>query len=154
MTELLSFIPMVTLKAKDLNHLQNFRTRTILYGSRSIKSKAVFAWNCINTELHHLKLQNLSKGKCREEIFKFLLDKYEPTSIWIVLWNPSNILSVVAVSTSNFENWYITTSLTYIVVLHVVVCPSKLEVFWLIKYIVMSLNKRTGKRARACGVVG
>ena len=63
------------------NHLQNFRTRTILYGSRSIKSKAVFAWNCINTELHHLKLQNESKGKCREEIFKFLLNKYEPTSI-------------------------------------------------------------------------
>ena len=63
-------------QSERLNHLENFRTNTILYGSRSIKSKAVSAWNCTNTELHHKKLQNKSKAQCKEEVFNLLLNRY------------------------------------------------------------------------------
>ena len=34
-----------------LNQLANFRTKTVLYGTRSIKSRAVQAWNEINVEV-------------------------------------------------------------------------------------------------------
>ena len=62
-----------------LNQLANFRTNTVLYGTRSIKSRAVRAWNEINVDLHDLKLQNLSKAVCKTRVFSYLLDKYEDT---------------------------------------------------------------------------
>lgn len=64
-------------RSERLNHLENFRTRTVLYGSRSINSMAVSAWNSINTELHELKLQNSSRTKCKEEVSKLLLNTYD-----------------------------------------------------------------------------
>ena len=60
-----------------LNQLANFRTRTVLYGTRSIKSRAVQAWNEINVDLHQIQLQNLSKSVCKNRVFKYLLSKYE-----------------------------------------------------------------------------
>ena len=60
-----------------LNQLANFRTNTVLYGTRSIKSRAVRAWNEINVDLHDMRLQNLSKSICKNTVFKYLLNKYE-----------------------------------------------------------------------------
>ena len=59
-----------------LNQLVNFRTNTVLYGTRSITASAVKAWNDVNTDLHHLKLQNLSKSICRNKVTQYLIDKY------------------------------------------------------------------------------
>ena len=59
-----------------LNQLENFRTNTITYGTKSIKSKAVSAWNKINVKLHNLKLQNKSKSICKIKITELLLDNY------------------------------------------------------------------------------
>ena len=39
-------------REERLNQLENFRTKTILYGTKSIKSRAVQAWNTINIDLH------------------------------------------------------------------------------------------------------
>ena len=63
-------------RAERLNQLVNFRTRTVLYGSNSIKSRAVKAWNGVNVELHHLKLQDVSKSICKKRIYEYLLEKY------------------------------------------------------------------------------
>ena len=63
-------------RSERLNQLVNFRTNTILYGTRSITARAVKAWNDINTDLHHLRLQNLSKSTCKNKIFQYLLNKY------------------------------------------------------------------------------
>ena len=59
-----------------LNQLVNFRTNTILYGSNTIKARAVKAWNDINIDLYHLKLQDVSKAVCKQKIFQYLLEKY------------------------------------------------------------------------------
>merc|ERR1711928_37766 len=63
-------------RAERLNQLVNFRTKTVLYGSNSIKSRAVKAWNDVNVELHHLVLQDVSKSICKKRIYEYLLDKY------------------------------------------------------------------------------
>ena len=60
-----------------LNQLVNFRTNTILYGTRSIKSRAVQAWNEINVDLHTMKLQNCSRSICKDRVYKYLINKYE-----------------------------------------------------------------------------
>ena len=70
-------------RAERLNQLVNFRTRTLLYGSNSIMSRAVKAWNDINIDLHHLKLQDVSKSMCKERIYVFLLNKYPGDNIII-----------------------------------------------------------------------
>ena len=70
-------------RAERLNQLVNFRTRTVLYGSNSIMSRAVKAWNDINIDLHHLKLQDVSKSMCKERIYVFLLNKYPGDNIII-----------------------------------------------------------------------
>ena len=59
-----------------LNQLVNFRTNTILYGTNTIKARAVKAWNDINIDLHHLKLQHVSKAVCKQRISQHLLGKY------------------------------------------------------------------------------
>merc|ERR1712240_280742 len=63
-------------RAERLNQLVNFRTKTVLYGSNSIKSRAVKSWNDVNVELHHLKLQGESKSICKKRIYDYLLSKY------------------------------------------------------------------------------
>ena len=64
-----------------LNQLVNFRTNTILYGTNTIKARAVKAWNEINIDLHHLKLQNVSKAVCKQKIFQHLLGNYPGNDI-------------------------------------------------------------------------
>ena len=59
-----------------LNQLVNFRTNTILYGTNTIKARAVKAWNDINIDLYHMKLQDASKVVCKQKIFQHLLGKY------------------------------------------------------------------------------
>ena len=63
-------------RAERLNQLVNFRTKTVLYGTNSIKSRAVKSWNDVNVELHHLKLQGESKSICKKRIYEHLLGKY------------------------------------------------------------------------------
>ena len=63
-------------RAERLNQLVNFRTSTVLYGTNSIKSRAVKSWNYVNIDLHHLKLQDLSRSMCKKKIYEYLLDKY------------------------------------------------------------------------------
>ena len=64
-----------------LNQLVNFRTNTVIYGTRSIKSRAVRAWNKINIDLHDMQLQNCSKSVCKDRVFKYLINKYEGNNI-------------------------------------------------------------------------
>ena len=63
-------------RAERLNQLVNFRTKTVLYGTNSIKSRAVKSWNDVNVELHYLKLQGESKSICKKRIYEHLLGKY------------------------------------------------------------------------------
>ena len=78
-------------RSERLNQLINFRTTTILYGTRSITARAVKAWNDINIDLHHLKLQNVSKSTCKNKIFQYLLDKYDNADINIINNNNNNL---------------------------------------------------------------
>ena len=64
-----------------LNQLVNFRTNTILYGTRSIKSRAVRAWNEINVDLHTMKLQYCSRSICKDRVYKYLINKYNDDNI-------------------------------------------------------------------------
>ena len=64
-------------RGRRLNQLVKFRTNTILYATRTIKSRAVEAWNKINVELHDKKLQNCSKYICNDRAFKYLISKYD-----------------------------------------------------------------------------
>ena len=59
-----------------LNQLVNFRTNTILYGTNTIKARAVKAWNDINVELYHQKLQHVSKAVCKQRNYEHLLGRY------------------------------------------------------------------------------
>ena len=78
-------------RSERLNQLINFGTATILYGTRSITARAVKAWNDINIDLHHLKLQNVSKSTCKNKIFQYLLDKYDNADINIINNNNNNL---------------------------------------------------------------
>ena len=52
------------------------RSKTILYGSKSIKSKSVDIWNFINKLVHHEKLHEKSRSICKGFVTKFLIDRY------------------------------------------------------------------------------
>ena len=60
---------------EDCFQLDRPRTRTIIYGSRSIKSKSVDIWNSINRSY----LENFyekSRLVCKNTVKKILIDKY------------------------------------------------------------------------------
>ena len=59
-----------------LNQLNRIRTKTILYGTNSIKSKSVDVWNFVNEKHSHLKLHQQSRTSCKKIVSKFLLDRY------------------------------------------------------------------------------
>ena len=63
-------------KGKRLNQLEKIRTDTILYGSKSIKSKSVDAWNLINELFYQKKLQEKSKLFCKKFVTQYLVDNY------------------------------------------------------------------------------
>ena len=63
-------------RGKRLNQLEKIMTDTILYGSRSIRSKSVDAWNLVNEHLHQKKLQDKSKLSCKKIVTRFFYDRY------------------------------------------------------------------------------
>ena len=63
-------------RCERLNHLHTISTETILYGTRSIMSQSIEAWNSVNDDLHDEKLQNKSKAVAKHKVFDLLLSKY------------------------------------------------------------------------------
>ena len=59
-----------------LNQLAMDRTKTIAYGSKSIKSKCIESWNFIHKHFHNIKLHEKNKLFCKELVTKFLIDHY------------------------------------------------------------------------------
>ena len=64
------------IKSEMYYQLNRLRTRTILYGTNSIKSKSVDVWNFINKLFHHDKLHEKSRLSCKKIVKKFLIDRY------------------------------------------------------------------------------
>ena len=85
-----------------LNQLVNFRTNTVLYGTRSIKSRAVRAWNEINLDLHDMQLQNCSKSVCKDRVFKYLIDKYPNNAIPNI--DNDNNINILNINNDNNNN--------------------------------------------------
>ena len=56
--------------------LNRFRTKTIIYGSNSIKSKSIDVWNYINTKYYTEKLHEKSRSVCKKFVKKFLIGRY------------------------------------------------------------------------------
>ena len=54
------------------------RTKTINYGSKSIKSKSIDIWNFINKDSYQEKLHTKSRSICKKFVKKFLIDRYQP----------------------------------------------------------------------------
>ena len=67
----------VYLRGEQKNQIKRIHTRTILYGSQSITSKSIDAWNYVNNLLYHNQLHLKSKYVCKQIVTNFLLDKYE-----------------------------------------------------------------------------
>ena len=63
-------------RCERLNHLHTIATETILYGTRSIMSQSIEAWNSVNVELHDEILQNKNKAVAKIKVFNLLLGKY------------------------------------------------------------------------------
>ena len=62
---------------ESYHQLNRIRTKTILYGTNSIKSKSVDVWNFINEKFHNLKLHEKSRTSCKKIVIKFLIDRYQ-----------------------------------------------------------------------------
>ena len=62
-------------RTENLPVLKRLQTRTILYGSNSIKSKVVDTWN--HFILNHMDNQHKSRSICKKLITNILLDRYE-----------------------------------------------------------------------------
>ena len=56
--------------------LDRLRTKTILYGTNSIKSKSIDVWNFINKLFHVEKLHEKSRPYCKKFVKKYLIDCY------------------------------------------------------------------------------
>ena len=63
-------------RCERLNHISTLSTRTVLYGTNSIKSQSIEAWNFVNDRLHKEKLQDKSKATAKETVYKLLLATY------------------------------------------------------------------------------
>ena len=66
-----------SLRGEKKHQLKKRQTRTVLYGSKSVRSKSIEDWNNINDSLHHLHLHFKSKNTCKNIISNFLLDQYQ-----------------------------------------------------------------------------
>ena len=55
--------------------LDRTRTKTILYGSNSIKSKSIDVWNFINKLFHQEKLHQQTRKYCKNFVTKFLMER-------------------------------------------------------------------------------
>ena len=52
------------------------KSRTILYGTNSIKSKSVDIWNFINLQFYQENLHEKSRPFCKKLVTKFLIGRY------------------------------------------------------------------------------
>ena len=64
------------LRSKSLLQLKRHCSKTIIYGSRSIKSKSVDIWNFINKQFYKENFLKKSRHVCKKVVTKFLLDRY------------------------------------------------------------------------------
>ena len=55
--------------------LDRTRTKTILYGSNSIKSKSIDVWNFINKLFYQEKLHQPTRKYCKNFVTKFLMER-------------------------------------------------------------------------------
>ena len=70
LTENFSFVNTVNNTRSEMYHqLDKLRTRTILYGTHSIKSRSVEIWNFINELFHTEKLHKKSRQSCKNIAF-------------------------------------------------------------------------------------
>ena len=60
----------------DYLQLRRPRTKTILYGSKSINSRSIDTWNSINKTYHGDKLHEKSRAFCKKFIYNLLISKY------------------------------------------------------------------------------
>ena len=58
------------------HQFDKLRTRTITYGTNSIKSRDVEIWNFINKRFHTDNLDQKSKKVCKKILKKFFIDSY------------------------------------------------------------------------------
>jgi len=61
----------------QVNRLQS---RTVLYGSNSIKSKSIDIWNYFNLHFKEKKLYLKSRSICKNFVTKVMMNKYEETN--------------------------------------------------------------------------
>ena len=77
LTGQLSFVNTVNNTRNEMYYqLDRFRTKTILYGANSVKSKSVDVWNYINVLFPKEKLHEKSKLSCKKFVTKFLIERY------------------------------------------------------------------------------
>ena len=73
----LSLVDTVHNTRNETNYqLDRPRSKTILYGSKSIKSRSVDIWNFINNLSHQDKLYEKSRAVCKKLVTEFLIDRY------------------------------------------------------------------------------
>ena len=65
-------------ETRNLDYLQlrRPRTKTVLYGSKSINARSIDIWNSINKTYHGDKLHEKSRAFCKQLVFDELLSKY------------------------------------------------------------------------------
>ena len=77
LTGQLSFVDTVhNLRTENYFQLNRPDSKTILYGSRSIKSKSVDIWNFINKHSFVERFHEKSRSVCKIKVTKFLIDRY------------------------------------------------------------------------------
>ena len=64
------------LRNTNTSQLQRPQTRTIIYGSKSIKCKSIDIWNFIALNLNPEKLQQKSRSVCKNTVQKFMISRY------------------------------------------------------------------------------
>ena len=77
LTGQLSFVDTIhNLRNESYFQLNRPDSKTILYGSRSIRSKSVDIWNFINMQFYVKKLHEKSRSVCKKIVTNFLIDRY------------------------------------------------------------------------------
>ena len=74
----LNFLTRENQITRNLGYLQlsRPRTKTVTYGTKSIYSKSVDVWNCINRSYYTKVLHEKSRNVCKNFVKKIIIDKY------------------------------------------------------------------------------
>jgi len=64
-------------RTEILFQLNRLQTRTVLYGSNSIKSKSIDIWNYFNLHFKEKQFYLKSRSVCKKTVTKIMMDKYE-----------------------------------------------------------------------------